>query len=86
MFDLNVQPSADAVHKQGRAIPIKGVLPELVVDSTANSSKVRVHFRQSAPPTLYQRLAADELNTSRRTINRCLDHPERYGLGSKQEV
>lgn len=56
VLDLNIEPSADAVHKQGRAIPIKGVLPELVVDSTANSSKVRVHFRQSAPPSLYQRL------------------------------
>jgi hypothetical protein len=56
VLDLNVEPSADAVHKQGRAIPVKGVLPELVVDSTANSSKVRIHFRKSAPPTLYQRL------------------------------
>jgi len=29
---------------------------------------------------LSKRSAADELDTSRRTINRCLDHPDRYGL------
>jgi hypothetical protein len=51
--DTTVTPSASAVHKQGRAIPITGVLPELVVDATDNASKVRLRFRQSAPPTPY---------------------------------
>lgn len=59
VLDLNVQPSADAVHKQGRAIQVKGVLPELVVSSSENTSKVRTRFQQSSPPTLYQRLADD---------------------------
>jgi hypothetical protein len=56
-LDSNVPPSAGPVYKQGRAIQIGGVRPELVVDSTDNKSKVRIHFRQSAPSTLYQRLA-----------------------------
>jgi hypothetical protein len=59
VLDLNVQPSADTVHKQGRTIPVKGVLPELVVSSSENTSKVRTRFQQSAPPTLHQRLADD---------------------------
>lgn len=59
-LDMTVHPNAGAVHKQGRAVPIKGVLTELAVDSTVNSSKVRVRFERSAPPTLYQRLADDQ--------------------------
>jgi hypothetical protein len=62
VLDTNVQPSATAVHKQGRAISVKGVLPELVVNSSKNTSKVRIRFRQSAPPTLYQRLVDDRNN------------------------
>lgn len=56
-LDTTTKPSAGSVHKQGRAIQIRGVRPELVVDSTNNTSKVRIHVRQSAPPTLYPRLA-----------------------------
>jgi hypothetical protein len=56
VIDTNVQPRSGAVHKQGRAIPVSGVLPELVVNSTDEVSKVRIHFRKAAPPTLYQRL------------------------------
>jgi len=35
---------------------------------------------------LSKRSAADELDTSRRTINRCLENPERYGLPREQEA
>lgn len=59
-LDTTAQPSAGPVHKQGRAIQIKGVRPELVVDSTDNTAKVRIHVHESAPPTLYQRLVEDK--------------------------
>lgn len=58
IVDRNRDPSAGAVHKQGRAISIAGVRAELVIDSNETCSKVRVRFKPSAPTALYAAVAA----------------------------
>lgn len=66
VVDRNREPSAGAVHKQGRAIPVVGVRAELVIDSTEGCSKVRVRFKSSAPTGLYATVATDRDDVEQR--------------------